>query len=201
MIRINLLGQHGGRASRGAARTSRLSGPTAWGGLMVVGALLLVGGHYVFLLEQGPSIQRQLNLANAENHRLQNVEKQVTALQATRADLDGRIAAIEQLGDKATGPSPLLTTLGNAVNGGPNLWLTNLEETGNELDVSGVASSLDRIADFMTSLQQSGEFADVKLDESTESPGQAARTPYSFKLGLTLGPPTVVVAAATVPKH
>lgn len=195
MIRINLLGGEGTGAGVLPESGGGALAPTAWGALLVLSALLLVGAHYVYLLREQPRLERQLNAAQAENDRLQAVKKQVAALQDARAQLSERIQVIQQLGDDPQGPSPLLVTLGNSVNGGPDLWLTQLEATGAELQVNGLASNLDRIADFMTALNQSGDFSKVTLTDTTEKTGAGAHSPYNFRLALLLAPgkpPTAV---------
>jgi type IV pilus assembly protein PilN len=149
MIRINLLG--GERKVQKKAFTFD-SGRQ----IMVASSLLLVLtavgiGYWFWTLRQASiQVDREVAEAQREQTRLQSILRDVTAFDQQRDELQQRVALIEQLRGGQSIPVQLLDEVSKSV---PDmLWLTELEQKGNDVTIQGQSTTLIALSDFVGNL-------------------------------------------------
>jgi len=109
---------------------------------------LLVGRQQSALLDQ--EIQR----ARQEAQSLRSVLEQVKQFEERRAQLQQRVALIEELRDGQGGPVHLLDEVSRAVP--DRLWLTEMKQDADGLKIDGRTTSLTALSDFVGNLEASG---------------------------------------------
>lgn len=167
MIRVNLLEKEGLAAVAAPERVSSSKSSTP-GLLMLAGAIALVGLHYLYLMHQAGALQDQLTAQQATAARLAIVKRQYQLEIQRRQQLLGRIAIIQQLRRRRSGPYQLMARVGHSVEISPAIWLTSFQQNGRELDFSGRALDLRAVAGFISALRTTGEFSRVRLAAAIE---------------------------------
>jgi type IV pilus assembly protein PilN len=157
MIKINLL------ATERKAVKTRL--PFAAGqkvtvlcSLILVAAGLLIGWRYWNLGRESASIDEEISSAQQETARLHSIIEQVQQFEQRRAQLQQRVALIEDLRKNQAGPVHMLDQISRAL---PSmLWLTGVKQAAdpNEVLIDGRATSLTSLSDFVANLEASGYF-------------------------------------------
>jgi type IV pilus assembly protein PilN len=181
MIKINLL-----TAERKAAKKpfAIQSGQklTAACSLILVLAALLIGWRYLTLNRESANLDQQIASAQSERTRLQSVIQQVQVFEQRRAQLQQRVALIEELRRNQTGPVHMLDQISRAL---PDmLWLTSLKQStadANEVLIDGMATSPTTVSDFVANLEASGyfrrsvEIVSTQVQTSTGPTGELIR--------------------------
>ncbi len=173
MVRINLAPPRA-RQRRAAAP----SGPAGHLGL-IFGALLvllLVGlGAYSWKLSADIAEFTAATERNqAELERLKPVIAQHQRYRQEKEELERRVNAIEAVARNQARPTYLMDALADTLP--PDLWLTRLEEKGQQLRLAGTTYSSVTLADFMARLKAAGTFKDVDLVESRQDLTKSPRT-------------------------
>src|SRR5439155_26391375 len=88
--------------------------------------------------------------------RLKNAAKLVDLAIARKSELSEKLALIDRLRTAQKGPVILLSTLSRSLPDG--LWLMELKQQGNAVQIEGRATSLTAVTDFVERLQDSGAF-------------------------------------------
>ena len=101
--------------------------------------------------------------------------------------LENRIAAIEGLQRGQVSPVVSLDILSQAINGTEYVWLNQLGQSNTQFNMSGTGTSNDAIADFMSSLEDTGYFRNLNLVNMLSSGADV-----SFSLSCEFVPPTLV---------
>ena len=81
--------------------------------------------------------------------------------------------AIESVARNQARPAYLMDAMADMVPA--DVWLTRIEEKGQQLRLAGAAYSPVAISDFMSNLKASGRFRDVDLVESRQDLAKASR--------------------------
>jgi len=156
MIRINLL------ASERRGAKAAAPGKQAGQKLMVVGSLLLVltlallGWRYWALGQQDAEVKKQIEAANREEQRLQEILKQVTEFENRKKVLEARLALIDELRKGQSAPVHMVDQVSRAL---PEMtWLTNIAQTGYTLQIQGRCLTLTSLSDFIGNLEASRYF-------------------------------------------
>jgi type IV pilus assembly protein PilN len=126
--------------------------------LILVLAGLVIGWRYWTISRESAQLDRDISTAQAETARLHSVIQQVQQFEQRRAQLQQRVALIEELRRGQTGPVHMLDQISRAL---PEmLWLTDLKQGAdpNEVLVDGRATSLTGLSDFVANLEASGYF-------------------------------------------
>jgi type IV pilus assembly protein PilN len=176
MIRVNLLG-----AERQTKKTKqkKASTPSAPGAVQAYLFLALFGGGAVVLCAalywyQSSKLQRlDADIATAQQRQreLQAIKVQVDALEAKRATFQRKVDLIERLKADQSGPVHLVDEISKAL---PDfVWLTAMEQTGDNVRLTGQGNGLTSVADFISALQRSGWFPNVDLVSSAQHQTQA----------------------------
>ena len=96
--------------------------------------------------------------------------------------LQQRIGIIEQLQRNRTGGQELLDALANTVSRTDTLWLTSLDRKGDALTVTGMAGSINAVANFITELKHSGYFDQVEIKQSAQDDKDPTVQTFNFTL-------------------
>ncbi len=155
MIRINLLTVDRARAKR-KAKFQVGQKVTVACSLILVAAALIVGWWFWSLQRTSADLDQQIVDAERETQRLQNVIQQVAQFEARRAQLQQRVTLIEELRKGQTGPVHLLDQISKALP--ESMWLTDLRQSGNDINIDGRCTSLNALSDFVSALEASNLF-------------------------------------------
>jgi type IV pilus assembly protein PilN len=184
MIRINLLA-----ADRPTKKKKVAAAPGAVQAYLLLtvfagGAVLVCLALYLYLSGQIRELDSKIVAAEQRQRELQAIKKQVDELEQKRATFQRKVDLINKLQAEQQGPVHLLDELSKAL---PDfVWLSNLDQSGNQLRLTGQGNSYTSVADFITALQSAGAdqygcgknnpldrsmcwFPDVNLVSATES--------------------------------
>lgn len=165
MIRINLLGRDAAEKAKGAGRFGLGDldeNATQIGiGVMLVGALLLIGIAWWYQSSQLADVRSELTAVEQERARLEEVATLVESLQERTDLMREKLAVIVELKANQTGPVMLLDQVSRLLT--DRLWLTQLELDNQEVDIRGSALSEVAVADFVRNLELSEYFSQVRL--------------------------------------
>lgn len=171
MIRINLLGVP--KAKKGKRQTVSFAGggdgTRSVTGVLVVLLLLAVAGNYFYywsLGKQAVTLKQKMADANRENLRLAEVKAKYLELEKQKDIYERRVNLIHQLQDNRSGPATLLTTISDTVNKTDAVWLNIMKEDGNNIQMEGVALSVDAVASLMHNLKRSGYFKNIEIKDT-----------------------------------
>jgi type IV pilus assembly protein PilN len=177
MIRINLLATER-KAVKAASR-----GFEAGQKMMILGSLILVlvvaalGWRYWALGQMAAEIEANIEAANREEQRLQEILRQVREFEARKAMLQQRVDLIDQLRKGQNAPVHMIDQVSRAL---PEMtWLTNLQQSpdGYTLTIQGRCLTLTSLSDYIGNLESSRYFMrPVEIVESTVVPGAAGGT-------------------------
>ncbi|HEX8031634.1 MAG TPA: PilN domain-containing protein [Vicinamibacterales bacterium] len=170
MIRINLL-----TSERRAAKAA-LPGFQAGQKMVLIGSLLLVltavgvGWRYWVLEQQKAEVAREIEAAQREEARLQEIIKQVQEFENRRKMLEARVALIDELRKGQTAPVHMIDQISRSL---PEMtWLTRLAQDGYTLTIQGRCLSLTSLSDFIGNLESTRYFMrPVEIVESSVTTG------------------------------
>jgi Tfp pilus assembly protein PilN len=192
MIRINLLGvPRPKKGKRGGAAAAAVAvagvGGEGLGGVvfLMIGLVLGVvaaGGMYYLADQDAKKIADQLAKANQEKTRLSAVKTKYEQRKKEADAFEKRVKVIDQLHNDQTGPVNLLNTVGNTVNGTDAVWLSSLDDAGNNINISGTALSTTAVANLMTNLKRTGYFKNVEIKDATQDAASKDITQFNFNL-------------------
>ena len=135
-------------------------------GIFLGGALLVCLGLYFYVSGQIRELDTKIAAAEQRQRELQEIKRQVDALELKRATFQRKVDLIERLKAEQSGPVHMLDEISKAL---PDyVWLTALEQTGTAVKFSGQSNGLTSVADFISGLERSGWFPNVDLASSTE---------------------------------
>ena len=155
MIRINLLA-----TGPTAPKKRGLVAPEQRSGL--VGVLLLVltvagvGLWWWDLGRETAALNSKITKGEADLASLKNAATLVDRAIARKAELSEKLALIDRLRTAQHGPVNLISTVSRSMADG--LWLLELTQKGNAVQMEGRATSLTAVTDFVERLQTSGIF-------------------------------------------
>jgi type IV pilus assembly protein PilN len=157
MIRINLLAAEKERGKKKAALFGTTGQKLTIGcSIILVVAVLVVGWRYWSLTRQSADLDAKISAAQQETTRLHTVIQQVQQFEQRKAQLQQRVVLIEQLRKGQTGPVHMLDQISRALP--PMLWLTELKQSGDDVQIDGKTTVLTSLTDFVTNLEASGYF-------------------------------------------
>ena len=148
MIQINLLGVE--RKTKKAAAFGVGQQITVGCSLILVLAFGGIGWWYWSLNQASQRVDREMAAAQQEAARLQSLLAEVRQFEARRTQLQQRVALIEQLRSGQSIPVQLLDHVSRSL---PDmLWLTRLEQDGNDVEIEGQSTTLIALSDFVGNL-------------------------------------------------
>ncbi len=202
MIRINLLAAERQAKKKPAALQS--------GQKMVIGcslilalALSFIGWRFWALWHESAKIDADITAAQQETARLRSIIQQVQQFEQRRAQLQQRVTLIEQLRKSQTGPVHMLDQVSRAL---PQmLWLTELKQTGNDVQIDGKCTTPIAVSEFVSNLEASGyfkrsiEILSTQLDPAPIGVGSAGVDLIKFSIKATFQTPDAKTAAPAAP--
>ena len=178
MIRINLAASDRPAQKRkagGGGGGGAPSAPSAPGamqaylllGIFLGGALLVCLGLYFYVSGQIRELDTKIAAAEQRQRELQEIKRQVDALELKRATFQRKVDLIERLKAEQSGPVHMLDEVSKSL---PDfVWITALDQTGTVVKFTGQANGLTSVADFISGLERTGWFPNVDLASSTEA--------------------------------
>jgi type IV pilus assembly protein PilN len=188
VIRINLLAVDRERAKR-RAKFQIGQKVTVGCSLILVAAGLVVGWWYWSLRSASEDLDQRIVDARQETVRLRSLIQQVQQFEAQRAQLQQRVALIEELRKGQNGPVHLLDEISRSLP--DSMWLTELKQTGTDVTIDGQCTSLTALSDFVGSLEASTyfeqpvEIVDSQVQPSTPTTAELIR--FSVKAKYAAG--------------
>ena len=158
MIKINLLAIERKSARKKAVAFQAGQKITVGCTLILVVAGLGIGWRYWSLQQQSAQLDQDISASQQETTRLHSIITQVQQFEQRKAQLQQRVALIEQLRRDQTGPVHMLDQISRALP--PMLWLTNLKQgaTPAEVVIDGRCTTMTGLSDFVANLEGSGYF-------------------------------------------
>ena len=175
MIRINLSGSDKPTKKRKSAGGGGGGAPSTPGamqaylllGIFLGGALLVCLGLFFYVSGQIRALDTKIAAAEERQRQLQEIKRQVDALELKRATFQRKVDLIERLKAEQSGPVHMLDEISKSL---PDfVWMTNLDQTGTAVRFTGQSNGLTSVADFISALERSGWFPNVDLASSTEN--------------------------------
>jgi len=178
MIRINLLAVERQRSKK---KLSFQVGQklTVGCSLILVAAVLFIGWRYWALSRESAKIDADIAAAQRETAQLQTTIQQVQQFDQRKAQLQERVALIEQLRKGQTGPVHMLDQISRSLP--PMLWLTELKQTPTDVLIDGTCTNLNSLSDFVANLEASGyfkrpiEIVNTQADTNTQVQGELVK--------------------------
>jgi type IV pilus assembly protein PilN len=188
MIRINLLGNSKQKNRRSAAPSAPSIEVGDVGSPMVkvlVAVMLLVavnGYSWYHLDRQAQDIAAKLKVADQKNRELSEVKAKYLDRQKQADNYKRRVDVIDQLRASQAGPVNLLNTIGDTVNSTEAVWLNTMKDSGNSIDISGMALSTDAVANLIANLQKTGYFKNIEIKETYQDEQVKDMQAFQFQL-------------------
>jgi len=194
MIRVNLVEDPKKRAVKASKAVG--SSPKNLLPVLLVGIIVgaAVGGYswYSSLSTQIADLDSSIAQANAQRAQLEAVIKQNQVYESRKKDLENRINIIEGLKRSQVSPVVSLDVLGDAINKTQFVWLSNVDQNNTVFSMSGVGTSVNALADFVSNLEGTGYFHNINLVNAQDSAGN-----YTFSMTCEFSPPARVQTPAT----
>jgi type IV pilus assembly protein PilN len=191
VIRINLLGAERQKAKKSAAFDIRQS-MTLAGALVLVVAAAGNGWWFWSLTQTTARLEAETAAAQTEATRLRGVLTEVEQFEARRAQLQQRVALIEDLRSGQSVPVQLLDLVSRSL---PEmLWLTGFEQDGDAVTIEGRSTTLIGLSDFVGNLaanpllKKPVEIVDSQVENTESRPNQPAAELIKFTVKAQLAP-------------
>ncbi len=163
MIKVNLLREPTIRIHKSVVTPT--TSPTGWLALAVLALVAVVlAGTWYYLQSQIDELSGSRDKLRVENMRLQELRKQIDRFEKMKQERQSRIDIIEQLKTNQTGPVLLLNHVLHSIPTSAALWLTALDQKGDQVRITGFTVSGETIPDFMSNLSATGFFRTVDLE-------------------------------------
>ena len=154
MIRVNLLAS--GAPSPRRALVPDISRAALAGVMLLLCTVGGLGYWWWSLGRQAVVVDARIAQSERDLVRLRDAAKLVDRAVARKTELSEKLALIERLRADQRGPVTMLSTISRSLSDG--LWLMELNQRGNSIQLEGRASSLTSVTDFAERLQNSGVF-------------------------------------------
>jgi type IV pilus assembly protein PilN len=156
MIRINLLPYRAARKKENVRRQLNIFlGSVA----IVCGLLFLLNS---FLGSRVKGLNSEIASTRQQVAKYVQINKEIDEIKKKLAVLDRKITVIESLERDRKAPVRNLDSLYQLVVEG-RMWYTQIEEKGPNVKVSGISIDNQTVADYMTRLEKSERFENVRL--------------------------------------
>jgi type IV pilus assembly protein PilN len=149
--------------------------------LILVTTLGFLGWRYWALELESAKLDQDIASAQQEAARLHSIIQQVQQFEQRSAQLQQRVALIEDLRRNQTGPVHMLDQVSRSLP--DTLWLTSLKQgaDASEVLIDGRAISPTNVPDFVANLEASGyfkrsvEIVSTTVETIKEAPGELIR--------------------------
>ena len=167
MIKVNLLKDHSVKEEKILPGDSKPGIP--WFAYIYILVIIAALAMFAYLYSATGSAIKE---ATAENQRLErdlkameDLRKQFVELERKKQERQGRITIIERLLESQKGPVKLMNAVIQSIPESPDIWLTSVEQTNTGVKVKGETRTPDVLPGFMESLEKSGIFRSVDIEQ------------------------------------
>lgn len=176
MIRINLAPPPTKKAGPSLSVTTGTGGINLGivFGVLLIGLIGVLGAYWWKVSSDVAWLANEIQLGEAEKKRLEGVIAEGQRYKREKEELESRVNAIERVARDQARPAYLMDAMADMLV--PDLWLSRVEERGQQLRLAGTTFSPTALSDFMTNLKASGKFRDVDLVESRQDLTKSPRT-------------------------
>lgn len=202
MIRINLLGTERTRVRKAITFDVGQSLTAAASAILVVAAVV-VGWWFWSLRSESAQLDAEMAAARQEETRLRSLLAEVQQFEEQRGMVQERVALIEQLRSGQSMPVQLLDHVSRSL---PDmLWLTALQQAGDEVTIEGRSTTLIALSDFVGNLggspilQRPIEIVNSQVQPASGAGADAAPELIQFTVRARLNRPEPPQAAAPAP--
>jgi len=190
MIRINLLGlprqKKGKRGAAVAMAEPGMPGEGPSAAIFLVAGLIIGFGVLYYLWNDAnktsAQLAQQIQAADQEGATLAGVKVKYEQRKKEADAFEKRVKVIDQLRDAQTGPVKLLNTVGDSVNNTDAVWLSEMTENGNTLNIDGTALSTIAVANLITTLKHTGYFKSVEIKSAAQDATNKEMQSFQFTL-------------------
>ena len=133
-------------------------------GAVVGGTLLVILAVHTTIAGRVSTVNSQIQATQGEIDELSKVIGDVAEFKKRKADIEGKLAVIQELDANRGGPVRILDELATRLP--QKLWLTSLSQANGALRVEGLSIDNETIATYMTKIEESPYFANVELERS-----------------------------------
>ena len=191
MIKINLLETSKGKGKRvtsaGPSMPSIEMGDMGSPKLKVLVVVVLAGlinlGYWYRLDHQQKAIAAQMKVAEQKNRELADVKAKYLDRQKQADAYKRRVDVIDGLRANQTGPVNLMAMLGETINNTEAVWLSKMDDSGQQVNLEGTALSTDAVANLIANLQKTGFFKTVEIKETYQD--ETIKDMQAFQFTLT----------------
>lgn len=180
MIKVNLL------PVRAAAKLESLKVQASIAVLSLILLSIIIGYFHYMISDRIDGIRIEINDTQKEIDSLKSIIAKVNKFKKDKEVLEKKLNVIKKLDQGRRGPVHLMDELSSVVP--DKLWIENLKEAGWRLTMTGLALDHDTIADFMTNMERSAMFENVKL-QSTQQQKRAGLNLLKFAINANFLPP------------
>jgi type IV pilus assembly protein PilN len=199
MIRINLLKAERATKRRASFQLGSLTQKTPLlSSVILLAAMLYVGYAWWDLNHREQQMEEQLTEARAQEQQLQAVLKQVEQFEARKKQLQQRVTLIEELRRGQSAPVHLLDEVSRSIP--DRLWLTDMKQTADSVQLDGKTSTLTALADFVGNLENTGYFArpvEIVSSEEERTTKDVNMVLIKFSMKAQFTPPGAAPAPAS----
>ena len=160
MVKINLL------PVRATAKKEILMVQLTIAALMLVLVLAVLGFLHYSLSSEINAVSLSISSAEAELTRLNKVKAKVDKFKKDSKALEEKLDVIKVLSMERTGAVYLMEALVDATP--DNLWIESLKDAKSSYTMTGISLDYDTIARFMTNMELSPFFDQVKIKSSKQ---------------------------------
>ena len=143
-------------------------------GVLFVALIALLGGYWWKVSSDVARLNGEIAQAETEKTRLAAVIAEGQRYKREKEELESRVNAIERIARDQARPAYLMDAMADVLPA--DLWLSRIEEKGQQLRLAGTTYSSVALSDFMSNLKASGKFKDVDLVESRQDLTKSPRT-------------------------
>jgi len=189
MIKINLLPVRAAKKKETAIQQLVIAG------VVVVVIALVVASLYVVKCVQVAAAKDDITTANNKINALKTKIGKLEELKTLKEQVKKKLDVLSQLRKNKTGPARRLATLSDLTP--EQLWLTNYSESGQDVKISGIASTEELIAQFMKALEASSDFMAVELvvsEQTVMAETKLKKFDITMKLESAVPQPSVATA-------
>ncbi len=156
MIRINLL------PYRAAKKKENIRRQVSIFFLSIIVVLLLVFWHNNFLGGRIEDLKKEISSTQAQVAKYKKINDEIADIKKKLEVLNRKIEVINSLEADRKEPVENLDRLYTLLVE-QRMWYTSIEESGNKFKLSGIAIDNQTVADFMTRIEKSGKYDNVRL--------------------------------------
>ncbi len=157
MIRINLLPYRAERKKENIRRQV---------GIYTLSVMLVAIGCYYYHLRLNSRIKKlraEINYTNSQVAKYKKINREIEEIKKKLAILERKTKVIKSLDADRKGPVIMLDELYHLLVQ-KRMWYTQLSEKNNLIKLKGVALDNQTVADFMTRIEKSKRFSNVRLN-------------------------------------